>query len=64
MKIQVYLRTNYGARHIYVHGADTARDIESLTHRKTLTEHQLKALRSLGHNIEVIADPKVSIIID
>lgn len=61
MKIQVYLRTNYGSRHIYVHGEDTARDIESLTHRKTLTEHQLKALRSLGHDIEVIPDPKTTI---
>lgn len=61
MKIQVYLRTNYGARHIYVHGEDTARDIEALTQRKTLTERQLTALKLLGHEIEVIHDPERTI---
>jgi len=61
MKIQVYLRTNYGARHIYVHGEDTARDIEVLTRKRTLTEGQLTALQLLGHEIEVIPDPERTI---
>ena len=61
MKIQVYLRTNYGSRHIYVHGADTARDIEVLTRKRTLTEGQLTALKLLGHEIAVIPDPELTI---
>ena len=54
--IRIYERQNYGAPAIYATG-EYADAIRSLTGRKTLTHSDIKGLKALGFDFEVIPDP-------
>jgi len=56
-KIQAYERRNYGQSAIYPAGP-LATAISRLTGRKTLLKSDISALRDLGFEFQLIADPQ------
>lgn len=52
MTIRLEVKQHYGAEHIYVVG-DAAKAVRALTGKRTVDEHDLNALRALGHDIEI-----------
>lgn len=55
--IQAYERRNYGQQALYAIG-ETGKAIAALTGRKTITAGDIKALRSLGFEFELVPDPQ------
>lgn len=56
-KIQYFERRNYGQQAIYAAG-ETGRAIAALTGRKTINDGDIKALRTIGFDFEMIPDPQ------
>ncbi|MFZ4779372.1 MAG: hypothetical protein ACOYM3_28760 [Terrimicrobiaceae bacterium] len=56
-KIQAYERRNYGQQAIYAIG-EAGKAIATLTGRKTINAGDIKALRTLGFDFEMIPDPQ------
>lgn len=61
MKITIYTRNVYGQQLIYPVG-DGADAVCRLTHKKTLDEYDIAALKDLGHETAQVPDPKSLII--
>lgn len=57
MKIHYYIRYVYGLPTIYPHSS-CAHEVQVLTRRKTLTVHDLDALRALGLETLEVRDEK------
>lgn len=56
-KIQAYERRNYGQQAIYAIG-EAGKAIAALTGRKTINAGDIKALRALGFEFEMVPDPQ------
>jgi len=51
MQIEVIKKNVYGNDLLYIKDAKTARIVESLTHKKTVTENDLNNLQSIGAEV-------------
>ena len=55
MKIQVYIKKVYGNSLAYP-VCKTAQAFSSLTGNKTLSRHELTIIKTMGYDIDVVAD--------
>ena len=57
MHIQYYAKTVYGNKNLYILNPDQANAIQTLTRKKTIDNHDIKALQALGHTTEQVPEP-------
>jgi len=60
MNIMIWTRNVYGKQNIYVAGEE-GEAIAKLTGKKTVTLSDIKALKALGHTVEIVADPDMEL---
>lgn len=58
MTIEYYCQGNYGQDYFYIIDTNIAQAVSRLTGRKTLTQSDFNALRSLGFELKEVIKPR------
>lgn len=54
MKIQVEIKYHYGVEYIYAISPEVAKTLQQLTSKKTISREDVKSLRALGVEVELV----------
>lgn len=61
MNIKVFTRSNWGNTHTYILDDNINDAVMTLTKKKTIDRYDIRALEALGHTIEIVLDPSLSV---
>lgn len=61
MNIKVFQRSNWGNTHTYILDDKIQDAVMTLTKKKTIDRYDERALEALGHTIEIVLDPSLSV---
>ena len=61
MNIKVFQKSNWGNTHTYILDDKIQDAVMTLTKKKTIDRHDIWALEALGHTVELVCDPSLSV---
>ena len=61
MNIKVFQKSNWGNTHTYILDDNINDAVMTLTKKKTIDRYDIRALEALGHTIEIVLDPSLSV---
>ena len=61
MNIKVFTRSNWGTTHTYILDEKINDAVMTLTKKKTIDRYDIRALEALGHTVELVCDPSLSV---